>query len=64
MSPSPVSLFLLPGNTLTTVGGVMSSLDEYSSDEEDSSQLLAELGVTPPPPFVLRSIQWVAASAL
>ena len=63
MSPSPVSLFLLPGNTLTTVGGVMSSLDEYSSDEEDSSQLLAELGVTPPP-FVLRSIQWVAASAL
>ena len=63
MSPSPVSLFLLPGNTLTTVGGVMYSLDEYSSDEEDSSQLLATLGVTPPP-FVLCSIQWVAASAL
>ena len=45
MSPSALSPFRLPGTTRTTVGGVLSSLDKDSSGEEDSSPLLASLGV-------------------
>ena len=47
--PSPVSLVPLPGTTRTTVCGIVSSLDEYSSDEEDYYPLLATLGVMVPP---------------
>ena len=45
MYPSASIPFLLPGTTHTTVGGVLYLLDEDSSDEGDSSPLLASLGV-------------------
>ena len=44
MPPSVAIHFFFPGTTRTTVGGVVSSLDKDSSDEEDSSPLLALLG--------------------
>ena len=46
--PSPVSLVPLPGTTCTTVGGMVSLLDEDFSDVEDSPPLLASLGVPVP----------------
>ena len=49
MYPSLVSLFPFPGTTCTTLGGVVSSLDEDSSHEEYASLLMASLGVLVPP---------------
>ena len=48
-------LFLLPGTTSTTVGGVLYLMDEDSSDEEEPSPLLASLGVTVPLSFFVAS---------
>ena len=48
VSPSTVILPHMQGTTCTTLGGVMFLLDKDSSDEEDSSPLLASLGVLVP----------------
>ena len=49
VSSSMGILLLLPGTTLTTLGGVVSSLEFDYSDEEDLYLLMATLGVPDPP---------------
>ena len=55
VSPSTEICVPLPGTTHTTVGGVVSFLDDEFSDKEYSPLMLALLGVPGPPSLFLAS---------